>query len=287
VDLSRLCGLPFAKMTGSGNDFVVFDGRAIDRELVVQPEVIRAICNRHNGIGADGLVVLEPLAGDADVRIHFFNNDGSTADLCGNATLCSTALSAALGLASAEGMRLATGAGIITSRLAPLPDGALPEIDLQPVTDIRPEMPAIGIGAGEARVGFAVAGIPHLVILCEDVDHIDLAERGPMLRWHTSAGPSGANVNWVSARADGRWRYRTFERGVEGETLACGTGAVATACLLAAWGLSGNEVLIRTSAGRDLGVRLVATAEGVQPTLRGEGRLVFRGQIGSLVGAEA
>jgi diaminopimelate epimerase len=285
----HLRGLPFTKMTGSGNDFVVFDGRAIPLSLITSPEVITSICNRNNGIGADGLVVLEPLGDSGDVRIHFFNSDGSPADLCGNATLCSTFLSAQLGLASASGMRLHTGAGVITSRVTSHSgEAALPELDFQPVTDIRPELP-IPLAPGDQRIGFAVAGIPHVVVLCDDAEQANLAERGPALRWHPSTGPRGANVNWVSALPGGSWRYRTFERGVEGETQACGTGAVATAILLARWGLtSGDQVAIRTSSGRELNVRLTAppgTSEGmsgVLPSLRGEGRVVYHGIIESL-----
>lgn len=282
MDITALRGLPFAKMTGSGNDFVFFDGREVPLHLVTAPSAVAAICNRFNGIGADGVVVLEPRSGDADVRIHYFNSDGSPADLCGNATLCSTALSAALGLAPPSGMRLTTGAGLISSRMATLATGSLPEIDLQAVTDVRPTMP-VELEAHERRVGFTIAGIPHLVILCDDADAIDLRGRGPGLRWHPATGSAGANVNWVSARPDGSWRYRTFERGVEGETLACGTGAVATAILLASWDVAtGPLVTIKTSSGRDLTVRLSFTAGGVQPTLRGEGRVVFRGNIEAL-----
>lgn len=280
-DKSALAGVPFYKMTGSGNDFVCFDSRHAPLQLLTSPEIVRSICNRHNGIGADGLVVLEPQSGVADVKIHFYNADGTAADLCGNATLCSTALSALLHLAPAEGMRLLTGAGIIRSRA----DASQPEIELQPVSEIRPDMP-IALEDGEQRIGFAVAGIPHLVLLCKDADAIALAARGPALRWHSALGPSGANVNWVSAIPGGGWRYRTFERGVEGETLACGTGAVATAVLLSQWGLAtGRTVTIRTTSGRDLEVNLApvdGAKEAFRPTLRGEGRVVFVGQIDTL-----
>ena len=289
VDLTELAGLPFTKMTGSGNDFVFFDGRLAPLERVTSPEVIRRICNRNNGIGADGLVVLEPTGDGADVTIHYFNSDGSPADLCGNATLCSTALAAKLEMASPAGMRLVTGAGVISSRLTGYGPDQLPEIDLQPVTDVRPTMD-IERAPGEQAVGFAVAGIPHLVVLCDDAEAVPIRDRGPALRHHPSLGPAGANVNWVSRKPDGRWRYRTFERGVEGETLACGTGAVATAVLLGAWGqVAGPAVTIVTSSGRELQVRLPTTtgekAEGRglgQPSLRGEGRVVFRGVIAAL-----
>ncbi len=278
-----LRGLPFAKMTGSGNDFVVFDGRTVPIRLVTSPEVISRICNRHNGIGADGVVVLEPQPDSTDVRVHYFNSDGTGADLCGNATLCSTALAAELGMAAPSGMRLATGAGLITSRLA-----GLPEVDFQPVHEIRDALP-IMLEAGEQRVGYAVAGVPHLVLLTENVEAIDVIARGPGLRWHRETGPGGANVNWVSPMSDGRWRYRTFERGVEGETLACGTGAVATAILLTEWGLAtGERVTIVTSSGRDVAVTLTSRTEppsgrrAYMPRLKGEGRVVFRGMIETL-----
>jgi diaminopimelate epimerase len=163
----------------------------------------------------------------------------------------------------------------------------LPEIDFQPVTDIRPDI-AIAPVSGEHRLGFAIAGIPHAVILCDDAEQVDVAGRGPRLRWHPETGATGANVNWVSRLPDGRWRYRTFERGVEGETLACGTGAVATAVLLRTWGLTTDElVTIVSSSGRNLEVRLrplaaESGAGGYRPTLRGEGRVVFRGVTGDL-----
>lgn len=280
-----ISGLPFTKMTGSGNDFVFFDGRVVETSRVSSPEVIKAICNRHNGIGADGIVVLEQMShavgetvsDSPEIRISYFNSDGTVASLCGNATLCSTTLSVELGFGGAGGMQLRTPSGLIFSRIV----GGQPAIDLQPVSEFRLDA-AIDLLEGETKVGFVMAGIPHLVVLCEDADSVDVIRRGPLLRWHTEAGPTGANVNWVSRRADGRWRYRTYERGVEGETQACGTGAVATAVLLNAWGLAGSTVTIRTSSGRDLTVKLTSVSAGFIPTLSGEGRVVFRGEIGDI-----
>jgi diaminopimelate epimerase len=282
-------GIAFTKMTGSGNDFVFFDGRSVDLSDVTSPEIIRAICSRHNGIGADGVVVLQPGSlsasdGDSppvDARIHYFNSDGTPADLCGNATLCSTAMAAVLGLGEAEGMALGTPAGRISSRLS---DG-LPEIDLPPVTRIDSAM-ALPLVPGERRMGYLLVGIPHLVIVCEDVEQVDVAGRGPGLRYHPALGAAGANVNWVSAQPDGSWRYRTYERGVEGETQACGTGAVGTAILLCEWGLTAPPVRLITTSGRPVTVTLTRSVDGGlsqwQPSLRGDVRIVFRGQIGDL-----
>lgn len=286
----NLRDIPFFKMTGSGNDFVFFDGRIAPGSVLSRPEVIRAICNRHNGIGADGIVILEPAftatvegreaarSERGDAQIHYFNSDGTPADLCGNATLCSTVLSVLLNFGHAEGLELSTPSGLIAARLH---DG-LPEITLPPIEAVADAV-AIDLDIGESRIGFAIVGIPHLVVLCEDADAVAVETRGPLLRWHAEAGPTGANVNWVSPRPDGTWRYRTFERGVEGETLACGTGAVATATLLNRWGFSGTESRILTSSGRTLEVVLRAAESGLVPSLRGEGRVVFTGTIGDLV----
>jgi len=278
---ARLTGIPFAKMTGSGNDFVVFDSRHVDGPLITRPEVIRAICNRHNGIGADGIVLLEAKPAGADARIHYFNSDGSAADLCGNATLCSTAMAVELRLGDAKALTLWTDAGLIHSRIL---EGT-PEIDLEAVTDIRPDT-GIALGRGEERIGFALAGVPHLVVVCADVEAIDLPLRGAELRHHPTLGSAGANVNFVARRSDGTWRYRTFERGVEGETLACGTGSIATGILLQSWGLAATPVTLWTSSGRPVVVTLrrePGVALAFRPSLRGEGRVVFRGETGLIL----
>ena len=280
--------IPFVKMTGSGNDFVFFDGRRVVAQALRQGQNIREICDRHDGIGADGLVILETLAPrESDdrpvVQISYFNSDGSPADLCGNATLCSTALSLEFGMASSDAVLLQTPSGRITGRLVDgVPEIALPAVKAPTADCDVARLP------GELRIGFASVGIPHLVVLCEDARLADLPARGPVLRWHAAVGPAGANVNWVSRQPDGSWRYRTFERGVEGETLACGTGAVATAMLLAAWQLSEPPTTLQTSSGRSVVVTNGAT-DGTNwaPRLRGEGRVVFRGTLDELKGSRA
>jgi diaminopimelate epimerase len=272
-------------MSGSGNDFLFFDAREEPPGALETPERIRALTARGTGVGADGVVFLVP-SETADFAIRYYNADGSLASLCGNASLCSTRLAAELGLAAAEGMRFETGAGTLSARLR-AGDGQ-PEIDLDPVTGLRPSVEAIQLGDTERRVGYAVAGVPHLVILCDDVETVDVAGRGPGLRAHPSVGAEGANVNWVSRRPDAGsddvWQIRTFERGVEGETLACGTGAVASAAVLAAWGLApASGTTLVTRSGRSLRVTFRADGSGsVRPSLSGEGRVVFRGELGEI-----
>ena len=264
----------FFKMTGSGNDFVFFDARDGGVAGADEPERIRALCGRGTGIGADGVVLLETeSAPGIDFGIRYFNADGALAELCGNASLCSVALARRLGIGEGE-LRFRTGSGVLTGRL----DGGMPEIDIGVVRDLEPEV-GVACADGEHRIGFARVGVPHLVIRCDDVERVDVAGRGRTLRW-TPTLPEGANANFVSGSA-GHWRIRTFERGVEGETLACGTGAVATAAVLRAWALDGDDVALETRSGKTLRVRLREESGAIQARLRGEGRLVFTGILPS------
>jgi diaminopimelate epimerase len=263
----------FYKMTGSGNDFVVFNatgGAASDLE---NPEMIRTLSARGTGVGADGVVFVEEVPG-GDIRMRYYNSDGSEAALCGNASLCSTNLAVELGLAQGGGFILHTAAGSLNARIR---DG-LPEVDLEPVSEVRPDARNLGTKAGERRLGYAVAGVPHVVVEIDDIESADVTGRGPELRNHPAL-VDGANVNFVAKRPDGSFTYRTYERGVEAETLACGTGAVATAILLSSWGESSHETTLWTRSGLPLVVTLSRKGSTWLPSLRGEGRIVFEGVL--------
>lgn len=268
-------GRSFYKMSGSGNDFIVVDSRGDVPGRLEEAGVIRDVCARGTGVGADGIVFLEP-SDHAAVKLVYFNADGSRAELCGNATLCTTRLSVELGLAKPDGFSIETDSGLISARIS----GDLPEIDLQPVTEVVADYTAIARVGGEDRIGFAVVGVPHLVVLCTNVAEVDVAQRGRALRTHRSL-VNGANVNFVSPR-DGFWSVRTYERGVEGETLACGSGAVATAILLVAWGLANPPVELETASRRRLRVRLNRRNTQWNGSLQGEAKLVFTGHLGEL-----
>jgi diaminopimelate epimerase len=269
----RLEGQRFYKMTGSGNDFVVFDARAGSVQHLENEETIRSLSARGTGVGADGVVFLES-AGAGDVRMRYYNSDGSEAALCGNASLCSTRLAVELGLAQAGGFVLHTASGSLKARIR---DG-LPEVDLEPVTEVQPDASELGKNPGEARIGYACAGVPHVVVEIADIESADVTGRGLELRNHQVL-PEGANVDFVSRRSDGAFTYRTYERGVEAETLACGTGAVATAILLASWGESSKETTLWTRSNLPLTVTLGRDGDFWLPSLRGEGRIVFEGTL--------
>lgn len=272
-----MTAMRFWKMSGSGNDFVFVDGVG-DPEAgarAADPAFVQAVCTPHTGVGADGVAIFQRSEA-ADFALAYFNRDGSVGELCGNASLCAVRLSAELGLAQASGLTFETGAGTVAGRMA----NGRPEVELQPLTGLRSDA-GISKNVGESALGYANSGVPHLVIRTTDLRLIPLADRGPELRYHPSL-PAGANVNWVAKEADGQWAIRTYERGVEAETLACGTGAVAAAALLQAWGESGPSTALRTKSGRVLNVRLDADAGGLRPTLAGEGRIVFEGSLREL-----
>jgi diaminopimelate epimerase len=269
-------GLVFYKMSGSGNDFVMLDGRSTD-PAAWSAERIRLICDRRLGVGADGMVILTP-EGEGRVRMDFWNCDGSRADMCGNAALCSTRLAALLKLAPAEGLQLVTRAGTFPARCGS--SGQEAELNLP---DVRlPSRPAGLEGeAGEAGHVLTTVGVPHLVLEVADLESPSLMARGCELRSHPSIGTAGANVNFVAATGDpSRWLLRTYERGVEGETLACGTGAVAAAIALAQSGHGRLPIEIVTRSRCVL--HITATLSATRATniwLRGEGRLIFSGVL--------
>ncbi len=265
-------GRAFYKMSGSGNDFVFFDCREQPPGELESPARIAELCARGPGVGADGVVFILPSPTHA-YRMRYYNADGSLGELCGNASLCSVRLAAELSIAPQGDFQVDSDAGTLTARVR---DG-LPEIDLAPVTDVQPNFPAIGKGRGESELGFALAGVPHVVITCPDVETADVLGRGAELRSHPSL-TEGANVDFLSEGPAG-WSMRTYERGVEGETLACGTGAVASAILLQAWRKSGDRVALKTRSGRTLEVTVSRRDSFWHPSLRGEGRIVFEGRL--------
>jgi len=228
--------IDFVKLSGSGNDFLCIDGRdgwlngllvngGIDR-------LARALCRRGLGVGADGVIfaVAPEVDGFADIGARFFEPDGSEAELCGNGTACFIDWVIANGWADRDkDVKIFTPAGIVTGRHAEddyvrvcIPD---PE-NIQ--RDVR-----VKIGGMEWTCDLAVTGVPHAIVYVDCVEGVDIDHLGPAFRHHPQFGPRGVNVNFVEVVAPGRLAVRTFEFGVEDETLACGTGS-ATAAIMAA-----------------------------------------------------
>ena len=264
-------------MTGSGNDFVMVDGRS-SAHTDWSVEHIRRVCARGTGVGADGLVFVGPGDQPDAVRMVYFNSDGSRAAMCGNAALCSTRLAAILGLGDPSGMRLQTDAATYESRCAAGTDRTA--LHLAPVE--APSDPKVRLAETERRSGFAVVGVPHLVVQVTDLELIDLMGRGRALRFDPGVGPAGANINFIAATSSpSTWAMRTYERGIEAETLACGTGAVAAACVLQEWGVAELPVTLMTRTGLPLTIRATRGRTGRYDDvwLEGQASLVFRGVL--------
>lgn len=261
----------FFKLSGSGNDFIFIDARSSPPGRLADADVISRLCARGTGIGADGIVFLTNSKSTA-FRMTYYNSDGSEAAMCGNAALCAARLAWELGFAGPHEFQFETGSGIVGASVV---DGQ-PEISLSAVSELATQVIGISLVKGEKRIGFARVGVPHLVVECDAVAGVNLLERGRQLRWDPAI-PDGANVNFVSG-GKGQWNVRTYERGVEGETLACGTGTAACMALIKAWGDGGDFGSFRAVSGCDLEVDL----GGGRPKLKGEGRIVYRGALAEI-----
>ena len=208
--------IAFAKYEGAGNDFLLIDNR--EQRFRPDPQTVARLCDRHFGIGADGLMTLTRSADGADT-MHYFNADGSEGEMCGNGARCFALFVRHLGLCG-ETCRFEAADGPHEALLRRV-NGATGEIELgmTPVSGIR------AVGAGWSLN----TGVPHYVEFVESADTVDVCGRGRKIRYDAEHFPQGTNVNFVEVLGSGRLRIRTYERGVENETLACGTGATAAA----------------------------------------------------------
>ena len=268
--------LAFTKMHGAGNDFVMLDAADLTAAgVVLDRAFVAALCGRRTAIGADGLIVVGPDDDGADFAMTYYNRDGGEAEMCGNGARCAFAFAHARGRVPEAGS-FRTASGIVDGRLA---DGEI-DVALPPVRDVALDV----VPQTEhpfARVHAANTGVPHLVVPVPNVEAVDLPRWGRALRYDPAFAPQGANVNFVQPRADGdAFLLRTYERGVEGETLACGTGASATALVLCRLGEAASPVALLTRGGDRLTIT-VEDAQGVAPGLRLRGPAVtaFRGEV--------
>jgi diaminopimelate epimerase len=265
--------VPFYKLQGCGNDFVAIDNRVLRLPQGLMAEWAKKVCPRAFGVGADGIFFLElPPAGvAADYIWHFYNADGSRAEMCGNASRCAGRLGHALGLG---GERHVLGADAGTIAIQVLPESGQVKVQLTEPRGLVLGTRLSVLGA-DYEVHFVNTGVPHAVILCADVAAVDVVAVGRAVRTHEHFAPAGTNVNFVQVIDAGHTRMRTYERGVEGETYACGTGACAVQVVCAALGKTG-ERLENTSSGGEV---LTTSLEGGRVFLQGAAELTFTGEL--------
>lgn len=265
--------LAFTKMNGAGNDFILFDNRA--GPLALEPAHIVRLCDRHRGIGADGLIALIPCtSGRADWAWQFFNSDGSAGEMCGNGARCfARFVQKTLGLK--QNFTFETGAGVITAAFA----GERVTVNLTQPKDLRLDQ-TVALSTGAATIHSVNTGVPHAVLYVPDADRAMVQTLGPEIRRHPHFGPRGTNVNFVQILGPNEIRVRTFERGVEGETLACGTGVTAAALVSARVHHFTSPVEVRVQGGETLGVSFRDLGTGFDEVrLSGPAEFVFEGRI--------
>jgi diaminopimelate epimerase len=269
--------LPFYKMNGAGNDFIVVDNR--DLSLPLDRETIAALCDRHRGIGADGLLAVEPAEKGADYKFRYYNADGGEAEMCGNGARCFGRFAAHLGEGVAERVTFETIAGTLAADMV---DGNV-RIAMSEPKDLKLDA-GVSVPGLDAALHFINTGVPHAVVFVPDaraLEQLDVFTHGRAIRRHEAFAPAGTNANFAAVLAPGHIAIRTYERGVEAETLACGTGMVA--CALIHHLLTGAPSPVKVDvAGGDtleIGFEKTANQAFAMVTLTGPADFVFEGEI--------
>jgi diaminopimelate epimerase len=266
---------PFVKMSACGNDFILMDHREMPWREWDLGLVAKRICTRRLSVGADGLIVIVPPRDSSNhFGWRFFNSDGSEAEMCGNGARCAARFAHWKGLAPSK-MRFETLAGVVEAEV--LDQGV--RIWLNEPEGLQRDV-EIELDGRTLRISTVNTGVPHAVMLVEDVEGIDVEGLGRAIRFHGSFAPSGTNVDFLKVVDKSTVKMRTYERGVESETLACGTGAVACAAVARAHGLTEWPVRVITRSGRPLivgGDPEKGPQSGVY--LEGEARKVYEGLL--------
>jgi diaminopimelate epimerase len=262
----------FTKMDGAGNDFILIDNRAGNIDL--DRSQITRLCDRHRGIGADGILLLEKASNHADFRMRYFNADGGEAEMCGNGARCFARFANKVAGAN-EKISFETPAGVIAAELA----GDLVTLQMTEPTDLRL---SIDVRAADQNktVHFINSGVPHVVIPVSRIDDVDVRREGSVVRYHKMFSPNGTNVNFIEKRGPKELAVRTYERGVEDETLACGTGVVASALVFSVVEKVNGPITIIARGGDELQVGFEKSGNQFRNvTLTGPAEFVFEGSI--------
>ncbi|MFH1859580.1 MAG: diaminopimelate epimerase [bacterium] len=260
--------IPFVKMCASGNDFIVINN--MGQDICVDPFVVKKWCDRKRGIGADGVLVLET-SSHAPFKMRIINADGSEAEMCGNGARCIALYAYLKGIADRV-MSFETLAGIINAEV----NEKQVKIRLTQPTNIQ-----LNIKIDDyPTVCYINTGVPHAVLLVDDVDATDVVTLGRKLRYHQAFQPAGTNVNFVEVADSSHIKVRTYERGVEDETLACGTGSSASVCICTLLGMVSSPARVITKGGEILTIYIEQDGGNITSLfLEGEASVVFEGKI--------
>jgi diaminopimelate epimerase len=264
-------GLKFFKMSGGGNDFIVFDNRG--GEIALGAGWVRAVCRRGLGVGADGVIALEK-SPKAHFRMRYFNADGGEAAFCGNGIRCAARF-AFMKVIAPRDMYIETGGGVRRAAV----DGT--EVTVEMENPVLEKLHRRVKAEGRVFEGHSVrAGVPHFIHFVEDLENFPVERLGAALRRHPDFGADGTNVSFVKSAGPGRLSLRTFERGVEGETLACGSGSACAAAAAVSLGMTGFPVECLTRGGAVLTISGEVGERGITGLrLKGEARIVYVAEL--------
>ncbi len=269
--------LEFWKLSGAGNDFIAIDNMDGILPEAGRREVFSKWCVRGMSVGADGMLILEPAdaGSSAHFRMRYYNSDGGEAETCGNGSRCIARFAYMRGVAPAQ-MTFQTKAGDYQAEV--LPNG---DVRLM-MTDAHGLRPGVKImdDAFEGEVHYINTGVPHVVVMVDDLAAATVQDTGKYLRHHQEFAPAGTNVNFVRATGPKTLDVRTYERGVEAETLACGTGCIASAIIAVRETMVEAPVHVKTAGGEFLIIDFKALPDGAEEvSLQGSAHIVFRGYI--------
>lgn len=260
-------------MSGSGNDFILIDNRRSVVDETRLAHFITSVCRRKMSAGADGLILIEP-SRTADFRWRFFNSDGSRAEMCGNGARCAARYAFVNGIAGNR-LTFQTDVGLVSAEIV---DERV-RVKMTDPSAITPEI-AVGLNSGEWKMAAVNTGVPHVVLLVDDLETVDVCKVGREIRRHTAFAPAGTNVNFITVPAGDTIAIRTYERGVEDETLACGTGSVAAALVTAARHDLGGPIHVKTRSGIRLTVYYSRQGNGFEDVhLEGDARIIYSGEM--------
>ena len=264
--------LSFTKMNGAGNDFVLLDNR--DGSLALTAENIARLCDRHRGVGADGVLAVELPENGADFRMRYYNADGGEAEMCGNGARCFARYAQRLSGQTGD-IRFETQAGVIGAHF----NGEFVTIAMSDPHSHWPPQ-TLDVNGRQEEVHFINTGVPHAVVFVDDLEAVDVRKDVAALRYHKAFAPKGTNANFAQVRESNLIAIRTYERGVEDETLACGTGVCAAAVLHHLRSGAASPIGVVVRGGETLQVGFTVSPDGFQHvTLTGPADFVFDGAI--------
>ncbi len=283
--------IPFTKMNGAGNDFVIVDNRDGQVPDAAKKDIVEKLCHRDTGVrangntagarkidvGADGMIFIEK-SDKADFRWDFYNDDGGSAEMCGNGARCAARFALENGIVQSNEMKFETTAGLISAQM----DGTIVTTQLTSPKDLRRDM-EIELNGERVKLDSLDTGVPHAVVFTENIKDVDIQSIGRGIRNHDAFAPRGTNVNLVQVVGENQIEVRTYERGVEDETLACGTGVTACAIIAALQGKVKTPVEGGTKSGDVLTVYFQPENGSVDEVkLKGPTEIMFQGSIAEI-----